>query len=224
MADESSTKSSAARGPHEGQPVLRAGAPPGEARAAVVLLHGRGADAEDILGLAEPLWQPGVAYLAPQAAGHTWYPYSFLAPLEANEPWLSSALARVGELVTDLAAEGLAGERVVLAGFSQGACLTIEYAARHARRYGGIVAFTGGLIGPPGTPRDYAGSFDGTPAFIGAGDPDPHVPWSRVEESAAVLTRMGAEAKVARYPGLGHAIAEDEIAHAREILARLVTE
>jgi len=221
MAHESPTKSSAAPGPHQGQPVLRAGAASGEARAAVLLLHGRGADAEDILGLAEPLWQPGVAYLAPQAAGHTWYPYSFLAPLEANEPWLSSALARIGELIADFAAEGLPAERLLLAGFSQGACLTLEYAGRHARRYGGIVAFTGGLIGPPGTPRDYLGSFDGTPAFIGAGDPDPHVPWSRVEESAAALTRMGAEVEVARYPGLGHAIAEDELAHAREILARI---
>jgi predicted esterase len=224
MGDESTTKSSAARGPHQGQPVLRAGAPPGGARAAVVLLHGRGADAEDILGLAEPLWQPEVAYLAPQAAGRTWYPSSFLAPLEANEPWLSSALARIGELVTDLAAEGVPAERVLLAGFSQGACLTLEYAARHAQRYGGIVAFTGGLIGPLGTPRDYTGSFDSTPAFIGAGDPDPHVPWPRVEESAAVLTRMGAIVEVARYPGLGHAIAEDELANARAILARVMAE
>ena len=211
----------ASRGPHQGQPVVRAGAPPGEARAAVVLLHGRGADAEDILGLAEPLRFPGVAYLAPQAAGHTWYPYSFLAPLEANEPWLSSALARVGELVGDLAAEGVPAERVLLAGFSQGACLTLEYAARHPRRYGGVVAFTGGLIGPPGTPRDYPGSLDGTPAFLGAGDPDPHVPWTRVEESAAVLSRLGAEVQIARYPGLGHAIADDELDHAREILARI---
>src|SRR4029079_1900303 len=116
---------------------------------------------------------------------------------------LSSALALVGELVTDLAAEGLPSDRVLLAGFSQGACLTLEYAARHARRSGAIVAFTGGLIGPPATPRDYPGSFDGTPVFIGAGDPDPHVPWSRVEESAALLTRMGAAVKVARYAGLG---------------------
>src|SRR6185503_13929775 len=176
---------------------------------------------EDILGLAEPLWQPAVAYVAPQAAGHTWYPYSFLAPLEANEPWLSSALARVDELVGELAAEGVSAERLLLAGFSQGACLTLEYAARHPQRYGGIVAFTGGLIGPPGTPRDYPGSLAGTPAFIGAGDPDPHVPWSRVEESAAVLERMGAEVRIARYPGLGHAIAADELAHAREIVARV---
>ncbi|HXT49595.1 MAG TPA: dienelactone hydrolase family protein [Thermoanaerobaculia bacterium] len=223
MADESAASSGNVRGPHQGQPAVRTGAARGEATAAVLLLHGRGADAEDILGLAEPLWQPGVAYLAPQAAGHTWYPYSFLAPLEANEPWLSSALARVEELVGDLAAEGVSAERLLLAGFSQGACLTLEYVARHARRYGGVVAFTGGLIGPPGAPRDYPGSLAGTPVFIGAGDPDPHVPWSRVEESAAVLERMGAEVRIVRYPGLGHAIAEDELAHARKILARVMS-
>ena len=224
MTGESAASSGNVRGPHQGQPVVRTGAPAGEAKAALLLLHGRGADAEDILGLAEPLRQPGVAYLAPQAAGHTWYPYSFLAPLDANEPWLSSALARVDELVGELAAEGVPAERLLLAGFSQGACLTLEYAARHPRRYGGVVAFTGGLIGPPGTPRDYPGSLAGTPAFIGAGDPDPHVPWARVEESAAVLSRLGAAVKVARYPGLGHAIAEDELVHAREILARVVGE
>ncbi len=211
----------ASRGPHQGQPVVRTGAPPGEARAAVVLLHGRGADADDILGLAGPLRCPGVAYLAPQAAGRTWYPYSFLAPLEANEPWLSSALACVDEIVGELAGEGIAADRVLLAGFSQGACLTLEYAARHPRRYGGVVAFTGGLIGPPGTPRDYPGSLDGTPAFLGAGDPDPHVPWTRVEESATVLSRLGAEVQVARYPGLGHAIADEELAAASEILRRI---
>jgi predicted esterase len=209
-------------GPHQGQPILRAGAASGQARAAVVLLHGRGAGAEDILGLAGPLGFPGLAYLAPQAAHSTWYPYSFLAPLEANEPWLSSALLRVEEVVTSLGDEGVPAERVLVAGFSQGACLTLEHAARHPRRYGGMVAFTGGLIGPPGTPRDYPGSLAGTPVFIGAGDPDPHVPWERVEESAAVLARMGAQVRTARYPGLGHTIAEDELAAAREILAGVV--
>lgn len=210
------------RGPHQGQLVLRAGAEPREAAAAVVLLHGRGAGAEDILGVAEALWFPGVAYLAPQVAGATWYPYSFLAPLEANEPWLSSALARVEELVGALADEGVPAERVMVAGFSQGACLTLEHAARHPRRYGGTVAFTGGLIGPPGTPREHAGSLDGTPAFLGAGDPDPHVPWERVEESADVLRGMGAEVRVERYPGLGHTIADAELAIAREMLAKIL--
>jgi len=206
------------RGPHQGQPVLRIGAPPGEAKAAVVLSHGRGGSPEDILGLAGPLQFPGVAYLAPAATGRTWYPHSFLAPLEANEPWLSSALLKVGEVIAQLGDEGLPPERVLLGGFSQGACLTLEYAARHARRYGGVVAFTGGLIGPDGTPRDYPGSLAGTPAFLGAGDPDPHVPWERVEESAAVLRGLGGKVRVERYAGIGHSIVEEELAIAREIL------
>jgi predicted esterase len=205
--------------PHHGQPVSRVGADPRQARAAVLLLHGRGGSPEDILGLARPLRAEGVAYVAPAAAGQTWYPQSFLAPLTANEPWLSSALARVEELVEGLAAEGVPPERQLVCGFSQGACLALEHTARYARRYGGVVAFTGGLIGPPGTPRDYAGSLAGTPIFLGAGDPDPHVPWARVEESGAVLSRMGGDVAVARYPGLGHAIDDDELARARAILA-----
>jgi predicted esterase len=193
----------------------------GEARAAVVLLHGRGASPEDILGLGRALFFPGVAYLAPAAAGNTWYPSSFLAPLEDNEPWLSSALARIEQLVLELAAEGVPPERLVLSGFSQGACLTLEHTARRPRRYGAVVAFTGGLIGPPGTPRDYPGTLAGTPVFIGAGDPDPHVPWQRVEESAAVLSRMGGVVRAERYPGIGHSIVADEIAAARALLEPL---
>jgi glyoxalase family protein len=205
-------------GPHQGEPIVRLGAGPGEARAALILVHGRGGSTDDILGLARPLWREGFAYLAPAAAGHTWYPQSFLAPLDANEPWLSSALARLEEVILALEVEGVLPARVVVAGFSQGACLTLEHAARHPRRYGGTIAFTGGLIGPPGTPRDYPGSLDGTPAFLGAGDPDPHVPWERVEESAAVLERMGARVRSQRYPGIGHSIVPDEIRAAREIL------
>ena len=211
-------------GPHQGQPVVRAGARPGEARAAVVLAHGRGGDPEDMLGLAAHLRAPsGVAFLAPRAAGHTWYPNSFLAPLASNEPWLSSALALVGGIVDALGEEGIPPERVMLLGFSQGACLSLELAARNARRYGAVVAFTGGLIGPPGTPRDYAGSLDGTPVLLGSGDPDPHVPWARVEETADVLRRMGAEVTVRRYPGMPHTVNEEEIAAARALLSGLVT-
>src|SRR5262245_41414187 len=168
-------------GPHQGTPVARLGVEPAAARAAVILLHGRGGTVQDILGLARAFWRDDVAYLAPAAANHTWYPQPFLAPLDANEPWLSSALARVEEVLASLVAEGLAHERVIVAGFSQGACLTLEHAARNPRRYGGTIAFTGGLIGPPGTPRDYPGSLAGTPVFLGSGDPDPHVPWERVE-------------------------------------------
>jgi predicted esterase len=200
---------------------VRRGAAAGEARAAVILLHGRGGSAEDILGLALPLRGPAIAYVAPAAAGQTWYPQSFLAPLAANEPWLSSALARVEEVVDGLAAEGVPPQRQLVCGFSQGACLALEHTARYPRRYGGVVAFTGGLIGPPGTPRDYQGTLAGTPVFLGAGDPDPHVPWSRVEESAGVLARMGADVRLSRYPGLGHAIDDDELVQARAILAAI---
>jgi predicted esterase len=204
--------------PHAGQPVARAGAPLDRAAGAVVFLHGRGATAESILGLAAELGRPDLAYLAPQAAGSTWYPYSFLAPLAANEPWLSSALAAVGRTLDLAAGAGHAAERVALAGFSQGACLSLEYAARHARRYGGVATLSGGLIGPDGTPRDYAGSLDSTPVFLGCGVPDPHIPAARVEESARVLEGLGAAVTLRLYPGLGHTVNADELAHVRRLL------
>ncbi|HEX4826228.1 MAG TPA: dienelactone hydrolase family protein [Candidatus Polarisedimenticolaceae bacterium] len=194
--------------PHAGQKVLHAGAPIGEARLVAILLHGRGASAEDILGLASELSVNDVAFVAPQAAGGTWYPYSFLAPIPQNEPYLGSALRRVGAVVDQLA---VPRERLAIMGFSQGACLTLEFAARNAGRYAAVVAFTGGLIGPPGTPRSYPGSFDGTPIFIGSSDVDPHVPLERVHESTAVLTKMGAIVDKRIYPGMPHTVNQDEI-------------
>lgn len=191
------------------------------ASGAVILVHGRGGSAVDILTLAEELDLPGVAYLAPEAAGNTWYPNSFLSPIETNEPWLGSALAFLGRVVRRTEAAGLPKRRIALAGFSQGACLAAEFVARNAARWGGLVAFTGGLIGPPGTRFSYPGDLAGTPAFLGAGDPDPHVPWRRVEETAAVLQAMGADVTLKRYPGLPHTIDEDEIAHARLLLSTL---
>jgi predicted esterase len=187
----------------------------------LILIHGRGASASDILGLAEPLGHTGLAYLAPSAAGGAWYPRSFLAPIPENEPWLSSALGVVGGLVERAARAGIPSARVIVAGFSQGACLATEFVARNAARYGGLLGFTGGLIGPPGTQFHYPGDLDGTPVFLGAGDPDPHVPWARVEESAAVLSGLGADVTARRYPGLPHTIAEDEIEEARKIVSAL---
>lgn len=207
------------QGPHAGQPALSAGAALGSARQAVILLHGRGASADDILSLAAELGRTDFAYLAPEAAGHSWYPYTFLAPLERNEPWLSSALETISALLRETAAAGIPPERTVLMGFSQGACLLLEYAARHARRYGGIVAFSGGLIGPDGTPRAYPGSLAGTPVFLGCSDVDPHVPSARVEASAQVLRRLGADVTMRLYAGMGHTVNADELAHARAILA-----
>jgi predicted esterase len=205
--------------PHENQPVLRAGQPLSEARAAVILVHGRGATAENILELADYLPHPSLAYLAPQAAGNTWYPYSFLMPMEQNEPYLSSALARLAALLAEVERAGIPAERVVLAGFSQGACLASEFVARQARRYGGLLAFSGGLIGPPGTPRTYAGALDGTPVFLGCSDVDPHIPLARVNETAEVLTRLGAVVDKRIYPRLGHTINQDEIEAAATLVA-----
>ena len=197
--------------PHANPPILQAGAPINEARLVAVLLHGRGASAQDILTLSEEFSVRDVAYLAPQAAGNTWYPYSFLMPIEQNEPSLSSALGVIDQLLASLAQKSFPPNRVVLMGFSQGACLTLEFAARHAQRYAVIAAFSGGLIGPPGLARNYAGSFDGTPVFMGCSDVDPHIPVDRVHESADVFTRMGATVDKRIYPHMAHTINEAEI-------------
>lgn len=199
--------------------VLAAGSPLGQATAAMILVHGRGATAEDILSLGRELGRPDLAYLAPQAEGYSWYPYSFLASMERNEPGLSNGLALLGHLVERLGSEGIPPERTVLLGFSQGACLTLEYAARNARRFGGLVGLSGGLIGPPGTLRDYPGSFDGTPVFLGCSDRDPHIPLERVKETTQVLTRMGAGVTERIYPAMGHTVSEDEMERVRELVA-----
>jgi predicted esterase len=207
---------------HEGQELLAAGKSLEEAEAALVLIHGRGAYAHDILELGTLLAGEEFALLAPQAANNTWYPYSFLAPLENNEPFLSSALQVVGRLVTQCEEAGIPAEKVILAGFSQGACLASEFAARNARRYGGLLIFSGGLIGPPGTPREYAGSLDGTPAFVGCSDIDAHIPLARVQETTETLRALSAEVNEVIYPGMGHTIVADELNQAREIVNAIV--
>ena len=204
--------------PHGNEPVLMAGAPLEQATGAIIAVHGRGAGAEDIIALANEIAPPGAAILAPQAAGNTWYPYRFIEPIERNEPYLSSALRVVSDLVSQLGEQGIPPERVALLGFSQGACLALESAARNARRYAGVIGFSGGLIGPPGTVFDFAGSLQGTPVFIGSSDVDPHIPKERVEESALALERLGAEVDARLYPGMGHAINRDELDAARVIL------
>ena len=199
--------------------LLAAGAPLARARAAAVLVHGRGASAEDILSLGAEFDQDDIAYLAPQAENHAWYPYSFLAPLAQNEPHLSRALATLGATIERLAKEGFVPERVALIGFSQGGCLALEYAARNAKRYGAIAGLSAGLIGPPGTPRDYTGAFAATPVFLGCSDVDPHIPLARVHETRDVLGRMGANVTERIYPGMGHTINADEIAEVGKLLA-----
>jgi phospholipase/carboxylesterase len=207
--------------PHRNQPILQRGAALDSAKGAVVLLHGRGASAEDILELAQDFDLPDLTYLAPEAAEHTWYPYSFLSPIEQNQPWLDSALKVVGETIQRATTAGIERQKVAIVGFSQGACLATEFVVRNAARYGGLVAFTGGLIGPPGAKFSYSGELSGTPCFLGAGDRDPHVPWKRVEESAAVLSDLRAAVTLRRYPGLPHTINQDEIDHAKIILQRI---
>ena len=208
-------------GPHQGQPVLTAGEPLDKATAAMLMLHGRGATAEDILALSAELQQPGFAYLAPQAAGYSWYPNSFLAPIASNEPGLSSGLAVIASLLAKLAQAGIPPERTILLGFSQGACLSLEFAARNARRYGGLAGLSGGLIGPDGTPRDYPGSLAGTPVFLGCSDIDFHIPKERVEFSAEVLRKLGGNVTVRLYPRMGHTINHDEIRFVQAMMAAL---
>ena len=208
--------------PHTNQPVFTAGPSPEKAEATIMLVHGRGASAESILSLYDELDAGDFAALAPQAAEQTWYPHSFLAPLDANQPYLDSALGRLDSLVADLLERGISNERIVLLGFSQGACLTLEFVARHPRRYGAVIGLTGGLVGPPGTPRNYQGTLSGTPVFLGSGDPDPHVPFERVKETEVTLLRMGAAVELRRYPGMPHTINDDEIDACRKLLQRVI--
>jgi predicted esterase len=209
--------------PHRGQPVAFWGKPLGHAPAAVVMIHGRGANAESILALAPELQRPHLTYLAPQAANNTWYPYPFLSPLEQNEPNLTSALDAVRAVLEKLYLAGVLPEQTVLLGFSQGACLVTEYAARNAQRLGGVVGLSGGLIGPQGAPRRYPNSLAGTPVFLGCSDVDPHIPLWRVQETTQVLSGLGGVVTEKIYPGMGHTINQDEIAHITALLDGLAT-
>lgn len=209
--------------PHAAAPVLAAGAPLAQAAAALVMIHGRGADAEDILGLAGELPAEGVAFLAPRAAGNTWYPRRFLEPIERNEPELSSALGLVGRLVAQAEDAGIGSDRIGLLGFSQGACLALEFAVRNPRRYGAVVGLSGGLIGPPGTRWNDRGSLSGTPVFLGCSDVDAHIPAERVRESGAHLEKLGAAVDLRLYPGMGHTIIRDEIESVRRLVAAMAS-
>ena len=205
--------------PHAGQRVMHAGAPLDTARAVMIMVHGRNAAPENILELTDVLDRPEFAYVGPAAAGGTWYPYSFMAPREQNEPGISSGLAVIESLVTTLLARGFPAERIMLPGFSQGACLTSEFSIRHPRRYGGVMALSGGLIGPPGTTwDDVTTSLDGTPVFLGCSDVDPHIPAERVRESEAVFRRLGAAVTRKLYPGMGHIVSGDEIENVQRVM------
>lgn len=209
--------------PHAGHPIVTAGASLETADSAIVALHGRGSSANDILGLVQALDAAGFAHLAPQAAGHTWYPNRFLAPISSNEPFLSSALSSVDSVVSKATDAGVSPERIVLLGFSQGACLALEYAARHARRWGAVIGLSGGLIGPPGTVWDYPGNLDATPVFLGCSDVDAHIPVERVHETAKALRALGGDVEARIYPGMGHTVNRDEVDAVRSILQSLGT-
>ena len=189
-----------------------------EAKKVLVLLHGRGSTAEDIIGLAGELNVKDFALVAPQATNYTWYPYSFLAPVDQNEPWLTSAIQLLADVVADIKKMGISEENIYFAGFSQGACLTLEFVTRNARRWGGIAAFTGGLIGDKIYNENYNGDFGGTPVFVGSSDPDPHVPAERVNASARIMISMNANVTEKIYPNMGHTISLDEIAQANKLI------
>jgi predicted esterase len=210
-------------GPHQSQKVLEAGEPLATAGAAMILVHGRGASAEDIMTVGAELMFPGFAYLAPRAAGSAWYPLPFTAPLEANEPYLSAALETLSTLLARVE-KTIPASRVVLLGFSQGACLTLEFAARHAGRYGAVVGLSGGLIGPDGTPRDYPGDLEQTPVFLGCSDVDPHIAKDRVLQAADVFKRLGADVTLKLYPQMAHTVSADEIDSVRRMVAVVASE
>lgn len=207
--------------PHGQAQLYAAGSALDEASSAIIAIHGRGADAADIINLAGEVAPSGAVILAPNAVGQTWYPYRFIEPIERNEPYLTSALNLIDRLFARLAEAGLHPGRVALLGFSQGACLALEYAARHAQRYGAVIGYSGGLIGPVGATFAYPGSMDHTPVFIGCSDVDAHIPVNRVEETAEVMNDLGAAVDLRIYPGMGHTVNQDEIQAVRALLAPL---
>ncbi len=209
-------------GPHSGRRIARAGASLDEAAAAMILIHGRGAGSADILGLSDAFARPDVAYFAPEAAGNVWYPQRFVMPLWMNQPDLDSAISVIAALADAIAAGGVPHERIVLAGFSQGACLALEVAARHPRRWGGVVALSGGLIGEPDDVTRHEGSLEGTPAILCCSDDDAHIPLPRVIASAEMMDRMGAEVVARIIPGMGHTVTMEEVALVRDLLRTLV--
>lgn len=209
-------------GPHQNGAVEKAGASTEEAEAAMILVHGRGAAAAGMMGLAREFGVPGFRYLAPQASGHTWYPYSFLEEKEKNQPGLDSGLQKIHDVLGRLKEEGIPAEKTVLLGFSQGACLATEYAARHPRRFGAVVGYSGGLIGPSVDSENYSGGLEETPVFLGCSSNDPHIPEERVDTTAEVMEQLGGEVTKIIYPNMGHTVNEDEIKMTRELMEKLL--
>lgn len=216
------SNSSLLMAPHGPMPVLRQGPALNEAPAALILVHGRGASPEDIIELAPFLGADACHVMAPAAAGSTWYPFSFLAPVHQNEPGISAGIAKIESLVREALEAGIPAERIVIGGFSQGACLASEFVARNPRSYGGLLAFSGGLIGPKETSRHYEGFLDGVPVFLGCSDVDPHIPAWRVEETAEVLARMGAKVDMRLYPNMPHTVIGDELKVGKNLIVSVL--
>lgn len=205
-------------GPHQGQPVSKAGVAPEEAAVSIIMVHGRGASAENMLLFAGEFERGDIHYRALQADRHTWYPQSFLAPKEQNQPGISSGLQAIYDEIVRLNEVGISTDKIFILGFSQGACLATEFAARHPTRYGGIIGLSGGLIGPEVDPDAYSGNFDGTPVFLGCSDNDPHIPAERVHITAEVFEKLGAKVTMKIYPNMRHTVNQDEISHIRQLL------
>jgi phospholipase/carboxylesterase len=212
------------QGPHQGQQLLTAGTSLEEADAAIVLVHGRGASARSILQMGGQFHRDGLALLAPQAAGNIWYPNSFLEPVESNEPGRSSGLQAVADAIAAANDAGIGTENVIVGGFSQGACLATEFVARTPRRYGGVVALSGGLIGEAIDTDDYEGDLEGTPAFLGCSDVDPHIPVERVHVTADVLEQLDADVEKRIYEGIGHSVNNDEVEYVSGMVADLLAD
>lgn len=205
-------------GPHQNQPIASAGADLADAKTAMILVHGRGASADSILTLSDELNESDIHYAAPQAMGFTWYPYSFLEAIEKNQPGLNSGLQAIYDLLANIEKAGIQRNRIILAGFSQGACLASEFAARHPARFGGVVALSGGLIGDSVTTGNYSGSLEGTPVFLGCSDVDPHIPVERVEQTEAVFGKLGGTVTKKIYPNMPHTVNKDELEHIKQLI------
>ena len=205
-------------GPHQKSNTVHAGADIENADGAMIMIHGRGATAESIITLADEFGDHNLHLVAPQASQFQWYPYSFLAPTDRNEPGLSSGLQAIHNIIRELEDKGIQREKIILLGFSQGACLASEFVARHPAKYGGLIVLSGGLIGDSISAENYSGSLEKTPVFMGCSDIDPHIPVERVDESAEILEGLGASMSKKIYPGMGHTVNQDEINHAIEII------
>lgn len=209
------------KGPHQNSNIVTHGLSPNDADLAMIMIHGRGASAESIITLSEEFDTGNIHYRAPQASQSTWYPYSFLQPTERNEPGLSSGLQVIFDIISDLEEKGISKEKIILLGFSQGACLSTEFVARHPARFGGLIALSGGLIGESVQSENYKGDLNGTPYFVGCSDVDPHIPVKRVDKSVEVLEKLGANVTKKIYPGMGHTVNQDEIEHIKKIIGKL---